>query len=66
MILKYLEVTYAKHRFLNVFGQDDLNPFQSTKDLAFRCRWRDVSMLLGLFVVLAALRTWYVGGALVF
>lgn len=31
-------------------------------ELAFRCRWRDVSMLLGLFVVLAALRTWYVGG----
>eukprot|EP00435_Cladocopium_sp_Y103_P064568 s6_g26.t1 len=32
------------------------------KELAFRCRWRHVSMLLGLFVVLAALRTWYVGG----
>jgi len=31
-------------------------------ELAFRCRWRHVAVLLALFVALAMLRTWYVGG----
>ncbi|CAK9056434.1 unnamed protein product [Durusdinium trenchii] len=60
--------SYALFAMLNVLSGLCKEPgftalfYLACVELGFRCRWHHVSLLLLLFLLVAALRTWYVGG----